>query len=215
MKINCSNLILLMNDISKLTLSAEEQQLVNNSNWILTKRSIIDKVYQLFGQLTDEQRTILEKEKDRLPHPVFRSTPKISKGENYQQLPYVLLDYPRCFDAENSFAVRTMFWWGNFFSMTLQLSGTYKQLLESNICKNKNLADQHDFYLCVNESQWHHHFADDNYMAVKLLSNKEMEKIIRQKHFVKLAVKFPLEQWSDMPELLESSFADIMQLLKA
>ena len=205
----------LMNDISKLTLSDEEQQLVNNSNWILTKRKIIDKVYQLFGQFAENQKIILEKEKDWLPLAVLQSTPKISKGENYQQLPYVLLDYPRYFDAENSFAIRTMFWWGNFFSITLHLSGIYKQLLQENICKNKNLAGQHNFYLCVNESPWHHHFAIDNYIALKQPGDKEMEQIIRQKKFIKLAVKFPLEQWNDMPQLLEKSFADIMQLLKA
>ena len=55
---------------------------------------------------------------------IVQSTPKIAKGENYLQLPYVLLDYPRCFDKENIFAIRTMFWWGNFFSITLHLSGS-------------------------------------------------------------------------------------------
>lgn len=204
-----------MNDISKLTLSDEEQELVNNSGWILTKRKIIDKVYLLFGQLAENQKIIVEKEKDWLPLPVLQSAPKISKGENYHQLPYVLLDYPRCFDAENTFAVRTMFWWGNFFSTALQLSGSYKQMLEENICKNKDLADRDNFYVCINESPWHHHFRDDNYIAINQLDHKEFEQIIRQKNFVKLALKFPLQQWKEMPGLLERSFADIMQLPKA
>jgi hypothetical protein len=203
-----------MNDFSKLTLSDEEQQLVNNSDWILTKRVIIDKVYQLLGNLSDGQKIVIEKEKKWLPLPVIQSTAKISKGESYRQLPYVLLDYPRCFDAENAFAIRTMFWWGNFFSMTLQLSGTYKQMLEQNISKKKNLLEQHHFFLCINESPWHHHFDNDNYIALKQLAEKEMERIIYQKHFVKLAVKYPLGKWEEIPVLLEKSFIDILELLK-
>jgi len=181
-----------MNDFSKLTLSAEEQQLVNNSNWILTKRVIIDKVYHLLGNLSASQKAIIENKKKWLPLPVIQSTPKISKGENYRHLPYVLLDYPRCFDAENAFAIRTMFWWGNFFSMTLQLSGTYKQVLEQNISKKKNLLDQHQFYLCVNESPWYHHFEIDNYIAVKELANNEMERIIYQKNICKTGCKISI-----------------------
>jgi len=204
-----------MNDLSKLTLSDEEQQLVNNSDWILTKRVIIDKVYHLLGNLSESQKMVLENEKDRLPLPVVESTPKIAKGESYRHLPYVLLDHPRCFDAENTFAIRTLFWWGNFFSMTLQLSGTYKQLMEEQLCKNKNLLDQQHFYICIHESPWQHHFEKDNYIAVSGLTQKEMEDIIRQKHFVKLAVKIPLDKWPEIPAFLEKSFIDILKLLGA
>ena len=207
--------MLLMNDISKLTLSDEELQLVNSSEWILTKRKIIDTVYKLFGELAEKQKIIIDNEKDWLPLPVLQSTPKISRGENYLQLPYVLLDYPRCFDPENTFAIRTLFWWGNFFSITIQLSGLYKQLFEENICKNKNSAGKNNFYLCINESPWQHHFTADNYIAVKHLTQQEIEEIVRKKHFVKLAIKFPLQQWNAMPVLLDKSFADIMELLQA
>ena len=88
-------------------------------------------------------------------------------------------------------------------------------MLEENICKNKNSAGENNFYLCINESPWHHHFAADIYIAVKHLSQQEIEQLIREKYFVKLAIKFPLQQWNAMPVLLDKSFADIMELLKA
>ena len=62
-----------------------------------------------------------------MPEVIKTSTPKISKGENYKDLPYVMLDYPRCFQKEKTIAIRTFFWWGNFFSINLQLSGEYKE----------------------------------------------------------------------------------------
>jgi len=202
-----------MNDFSKLMLSDEEQQLVNNSDWILTKRIIVDKVEQLLGLLSEKQKGIIENEKDWLPTAVIRSTPKISKGENYLGLPYVLLDHPRCFDTENIFAVRTMFWWGNFFSITLQLSGTYKNMFQQKIIENLDPVKQ-DIFICIHESQWHHHFEADNYIHAKQLSKIDLQDTILKKQFVKLAVKFPVQQWNNIPALLDRSFAAIIEMLK-
>jgi len=202
-----------MNNFSKLMLSDEEQQLVNNTHWILTKRNILDKVNLVLGGLSQDQKVIIEKEKNWLPPEVIRTMPKISKGENYLQLPYLLLDHPRCFDAENIFAVRTMFWWGNFFSVTLQLSGTYKALYQDKICKRLNTIQQ-DIFICVNENQWQHHFEATNYLNVKKLSVTQLQDVIYKKEFLKLAVKFPLQQWNALPELLQKSFKEIMEVLK-
>ncbi len=203
-----------MNKISKLTLSDEEQQLVNNRNWILTKRIIIDKVSGFFGNLSERQKIIIENETSLLPAEIMQSVAKISKGENYLQLPYVILDYPRCFDVNNTFAVRTMFWWGNFFSVTLLLSGIYKEKYQEKLSIGNTLFLQDDLFICVHESCWHHHFNEDNYKAIKQLDLKELEEIIRQKQFIKLAVKFPLQQWEDMHLLLERSFDEMIEFLK-
>lgn len=202
-----------MNDVSKLMLSDEEQQLVNDPGWILTKRRIIDKVCYLLGAVSENQKAVIEKENDWLPLPVVQTTAKISKGENYLQLPYILLDYPRCFDAENIFAVRTMFWWGNFFSMTLLLSGTYKEMFQKKLIKNINAANL-NFFICVNESQWHHHFKADNYIDIKQVTQNDLADIIGKKHFVKLAVQFPLHQWNDIIMLLDESFREMIEMLK-
>ncbi len=203
-----------MNDISKLTLSDEEQQLVNNSDWILTKHLIIGKVYLLFGNLAAVMKKAVEDGNHQLPAEVIQSTAKISKGENYLKLPYVMLDYPRCFDGENIFAVRTMFWWGNFFSMTLQLSGGYKKMFAEHIYNNQTRLIQNNFFLCINEDEWQHHFEENNYRAVKQFDAKEFNRVIKEKNFIKLSVKFALDEWKNVPRLLEQSFTGMMELIK-
>ncbi|MGB4846250.1 MAG: hypothetical protein WBP16_17405 [Ferruginibacter sp.] len=203
-----------MNSFSKLVLSDEEQQLVNNREWILTKRVILDKVQQLLGNVSVIQKEIIQQEQANLPAAVLQSDAKISKGENYLQLPFLILDYPRCFAVENIFAVRTMFWWGNFFSITLHLSGIYKQNGEEKIIAALDEIRQKDFYLCISKTEWHHHFDDDNYVSLKQKSNEEAEEIIRQQQFIKLAVKFPLTAWNDISLLLEKSFTDIIKLVR-
>lgn len=202
-----------MINFSKLMLSDEEQHLVNNPDWILTKRIIMEKVNQILGFVSENQKRVIENEKDWLPEAVVQSSAKISKGENYLQLPYLLLDYPRCFDAENIFAVRTMFWWGNFFSITLQISGLYKKEFEKKIISNVNSLKQ-ELFICINKDQWQHHFEEDNYISVKQLTARELEDTVLLKPFIKLGIKFPLQSWNDVPVLLDNSFKGIIEMLK-
>jgi hypothetical protein len=203
-----------MDDSSKLILSHGEMELVNNTDWILTKRIIIDKVNNMFGALAGSMQQIIVAEQTALPHAIVQSTPKIAKGENYQLLPYVILDYPRCFDKENIFAVRTMFWWGNFFSCTLHLSGRYKLQFEQALLNNIDALQKNNFYICINKNEWEHHFETDNYIAVRELNMQEINTIIEQHQFIKLAAKFSLHQCNEMDVLLEKCFAAIIQLLK-
>jgi len=199
---------------SKLILSHGEMELVTNTDWILTKRIIIDKVNVLFGALAASMQQMILAEQKAFPPAVVLSTPKIAKGENYRQLPYVLLDYPRCFEKENVFAVRTMFWWGNFFSCTLHLSGEYKLQFKQALLNNITALKKNDLYICINKNEWEHHFEAGNYIALSELSTQEINTIINQQQFIKLAAKFSLHQCNEMDVLLEKCFSAIVQLLK-
>jgi hypothetical protein len=202
-----------MSDKSKLMLSAEELQLVTDTSFILTKHKIMDKANMLLGSLAEVLKGEVLKNKNNLPAAVIASTPKIAKGENYLQLPYLILDYPRCFDKENVFAIRTMFWWGNFFSCTLHLSGSYKTDFLQALQNNIGLMQSNNFYLCINNEEWQHHFETTNYLPANLLQEEKIKAIIAQHHFVKVAAKLKLHQWEDVPVLLEKSFTEMMGLL--
>ncbi|MEI8058688.1 MAG: hypothetical protein WCG67_00920, partial [Ferruginibacter sp.] len=147
-----------------------------------------------------------------LPEPIIQSSPKISKGENYLQLPYIMLDYPRSFESGQFFAIRTMFWWGNFISITLHVSGRHATKLHQALQNEKVLKSISGFYLCINEEEWEHHFEKSNYQLLHTLSKTEIRNIISKEQFVKLAVKFELQQWNEMPELLEKAFIKLLQL---
>ncbi|MBK8087192.1 MAG: hypothetical protein IPK31_04125 [Chitinophagaceae bacterium] len=102
-----------MTGSANVSLSAFEKQLVTDASWILTKNNIIQKLFVLFGELSEtwQSNTVLQ----QLPSAINEIPPKISKGENYEGLPYVMLDYPRCFSKEDVFAIRT-FSGGEIFS---------------------------------------------------------------------------------------------------
>ena len=119
---------------SEWKISADEQALVANSDWIFAKNAIMAKAIALFGGLSG--RLLEEWQKNDWPRELLRTPPKISKGENYKGLPWVVLDYPRLFGREDVFAIRTLFWWGNYFSVTLHLKGIYKEMFLTVIREN-------------------------------------------------------------------------------
>ena len=195
---------------TKIQLSAKELELINNAEIILTKNSIISKVYDLFGILADEFRAT-ETIKN-LPEEVQRWSPKIARGENYLGLPYVMLDFPRLFEKEDVFAVRTMFWWGNFFSITLHLKGKYKTAYEEKVSSRHDDLRLHDFYVCISEKEWQHHFEIDNYVMVGTTTQSEFTALLRQKDFIKLSKRHPVSAWDSVQLFLEDAFQQIVLL---
>ncbi|MEO8111333.1 MAG: hypothetical protein ABI594_14920 [Ginsengibacter sp.] len=201
-----------MSDWAKIQLSKLENELVNNTEWILTKQAIMNKVYLLLGELHETYATILQEEKISISVFNGSNAGKISKGENYLGLPYAILDYPAIFKKENVFAIRTMFWWGNFFSITLHVSGQ-ERMQAVNIPKLlTNLRDT-DFFLCVNKNEWEHDFSKTNYLPVSEISSIICAEI-SSNIFLKISKKIDLKVWDEAPAFLENTFRELMEIIK-
>ena len=198
-----------MSDAAKVTLSAGELAMANDKNIILTKQAIIDKTFLLFGGLVP---TITETFQPIVaPHAALCNVvPKIFKGENYNGFPYVMMDYPACFEKHHIFAVRTMFWWGNFISITIQLSGRHKMYWEKNVLK-KSASNPH-LYVAVGNEEWQHHFEEDNYLLFSSL-NAAQKNDLTTKTFIKIALKYKLHHWNMMQSILPIGYKEIANLL--
>ena len=203
-----------MDEAAKITLSEKELELVCNTDWILTKHVVIGKVYQLFGNLAASMQVFGEKNKEHLPGAVSASNPKITKGENYRQLPYVMLDYPRLFTKADCLAIRTMFWWGNFFSVTLYLSGASKHNAVSALQNSFMQLQSNNYWICINEDPWQHHFDEDNYRWLKDSGAEDFATILHNKPFVKLAKKTRLSHWDDATNFINDTFGEMMKMLE-
>lgn len=198
---------------TKISLSQEEIRFVSDASLILTKNAIIEKTKSLLNGLQDKQEMMLTAQPEFEFPVIAGSEPKISRGENYMGLPYLVLDYPRIFEKEHTAAIRTMFWWGNFFSITLHLSGKYKNGYENDILNAYEDLKHAGFYCCVNESEWEHHFQPGNYQSLKRMTYNTFEKFIQEKPFLKIAYKFPLEKWNEAEEILLKYFEQLVELL--
>lgn len=200
---------------ANVKLSKNELALVTDASVILTKNLIIDKVYQLFGQLSDTYTGYLNKHKPYLPPEAFTIHPKIYKGEQYLGLPYIMLDCPRIYSAKDVFAIRCFFWWGNFFSITLHLGGHF---LHAHANSLQQWIQQHTgqhWFIGVNTDAWQHHFGENNYCSIDIMGDKILEETLASgQNFVKLAKKMPLEQWDNAVLFFTEEYKNLMQVFE-
>lgn len=200
-----------MSQASKLLLSDEERALASDARWINCKTSLTRKIVDFFASLARDWEPLIQESRQRgvsLPS----ASPRVYKGENYLGLPYVNMDYPATFSKEGILAVRTLFWWGNCFSITLHVSGQHLAQLDlSRVREAANGA--YDWYFCHNEAEWAHHFEADNYKRLSLLSDQEWVEQVRQRSFIKLARRFPLNEMDTLPETLTGAFSEMLSWL--
>jgi hypothetical protein len=197
----------MQHNLTKVSLSKDEWDLVNNAQILLTKNEIIRKVYAMFGELAAEYASCC---KGVLPDEVLVKQPKIARGENYEGLPYVMLDYPRRFLKEDTLAIRTFFWWGNFFSITLQLSGSFYQMLMPCLLEAADKELLSDWYIGINENSWLHHFEETNYVLCKSV---DVKQVMQSRKTLKLAKKIPLNEWDNVPDFMNNNFKTLLSLV--
>ncbi|HEX4850304.1 MAG TPA: hypothetical protein VFV08_05820 [Puia sp.] len=185
---------------TKIQFSREEMILAANAEWILTKNTIIRKVQELFGVVLEK---IVARVKDsNLPPEVKETNPKISKGENYLGLPYVMLDYPRLFKKEETFAIRIMFWWAHYFTVTLHLKGACKDEFLPRILKNLPLLTENNFYLGISQDEWIHALEEKAYVPFREMRALDISERLKDQEFLKITAKLRLDEANEAEEKL-------------
>jgi hypothetical protein len=198
---------------TKIQLLPAEMELVSSPEIILTKNAILQKIKSFFEALQLKQLELLKHYPSKFPEEVLKVSPKISRGENYKGLPWLVLDNPRHFQHNNIFAIRTMFWWGNFFSITLHLSGKYKTDLWGKNAKGISLLKKNDFYIYAGQKEWEHDFDPSSYKKISAATTDELEKMISENNFLKLAIKFPIDSLETIEDKLCSNYELLLKCL--
>ena len=198
---------------AKIQISPQEMELVTHTQWILTKHVIIKKVFEMFGEINEIFKKQATPYHYLFPENIKHQNGKISRGENYQLLPYAILDYPSFFWKNRVFAVRTMFWWGNFFSITLHLSGEHKDKYIPSSKEIFSFLQKNNYFICINEDEWQHHFEEDNYIPASSIGFNQFEKI-NEKYFIKISKKIPLTEWDNVNDFFLNCFKEIIELLQ-
>jgi hypothetical protein len=192
-----------------LNFSAKEMEVIENTSFLKTKQDVTVKIRKLLGKTRQELLVVIRDSGFNFPSGIDISMGKISRGENYQQLPYQVLDFPKLFKKQDIFAFRTMFWWGHFFSWTLHLQGRSLDKFRPMLMAHFDLLLAKDIYICVGETPWQYHYNEDNYV---LLQKEHLEKI-KNGNFLKFSQKQPLDKWSEIPALSRDFFTFMLNIL--
>lgn len=185
-------------------------------DFLLAKNGITEKLVAQFATLESELKAHVSSQAYAFPAKTLAKAGKISKGENYKGLPYVMLDFPRLFQPESVFAYRSMFWWGNFFSFTLHVQGSAWAEVR------KKLADRIDIllqngentYVCVSDTPWEYTYERSNYLPVKEFSKEALFELLNRHSFLKLSRYTPVDQWAKLIELGIGNFSKFMACIR-
>ncbi len=195
---------------SKIRLSAAEMELANDANVILTKNTIIKKTTALLITVQQEMQDGASLYTNN--NHMFAVPPKISKGENYNGFPYLVLDYPRLADEKGIFFIRSMFLWGHFFSSTLHLSGAYQQGQAQKIGEAFSSLSVNKYWVGVNTDPWQHHFGSNNYKPIESFLQREFDELMIHHPQIKIAASWPIVLWDEVPGHLFRSWRFLMGL---
>ena len=193
-----------------MQLTDKELLILQDTDFLLTKATIIEKINELLGHTREDLRRTVENSNFSFPDGTNLLNGKISKGENYKSLPYMVLDYPTLFSKNSTFAYRTMFWWGNYFSATLHLEGSALNYYRNSITKNLDKLLKNEIYICVGDNPWQYHYNEDNYLPL----SKTHNDFISNCKFLKLSKKIELKKWNDVPNFSARFFVLLLSVLK-
>jgi len=193
-----------------MQLTEKELLILQDTDFLLTKVILLEKIARLFEYTREELKQCVENSNFSFPDGTDLLKGKISKGENYKSLPYMVLDYPTLFSKNSTFAYRIMFWWGNFFSSTMHLEGIALNNYKNSIVNNLYMLLKDDVYICVGDTPWQYHYNEDNYLPL----SKTHKDFITNCKFLKLSKKIELKKWNDVPNFSANFFVLLLSVLK-
>ncbi len=198
-----------------MDITDREKEILFDADFLRHKASLSSKIQsalQITGkELITELKNINQ---NHLFWNYRQPSPKVSRGENYQSLPYFMLDYPRCFKKDEVVAVRNMILWGSFLSTTFQVSGSIIENVKPKILNSiEKLKDPDNWFVCVNNSPWEYHYELNNYVQISTLSDQQFTKIIDDHPFIKLSKRHDLKVIPHLSEVIKGNFQEIISLL--
>jgi hypothetical protein len=192
-----------------LDLTERELFIIQDQEFLLAKARASAKIYSLLSKTREELKKLVESSGINTEQKSAFKTDKISRGENYLGLPYQVLDYPAFFSQKDTFAYRTMFWWGNFFSATLHLEGQFLERFRKQILQSLDELVKMELFISVGATPWEYHYGVDNYLPLSIDHQKHIDSC----SFLKLSRKQSLENWKQLPEFSSQFLNQLMGIL--
>lgn len=188
---------------SSFKLTNKEFELILDTKYPLLKKNAIDKIHLHLREL-GEQLSL----NTLVTSNLYSRSFKISKGENYMLLPYMVLDLPKIEGNNFPILCRTMFWWGKYFSFNVFIrKDAYDMATFEN--KLRNIKPSGIFIL-LNDKPWQQDMDSDDYKEVSDWS----EKINIEGAYLKLSMKHPIADMETLSEKATYYYSLILSCLQ-
>ncbi len=196
----------------RLEFTDQESIFLKDVDFLLTKGNIIQRLVANFSHIGN----ILEENINFNSIPSLSTkkfSSKVSRGENYKGLPYVVLDHPAFFSKNEIFALRTIFWWGNNFSTHFLLKGKCLENCKVSLTKSHTILSTANTLIDLSGDLWNHDTKSAGYQKIKEISSHNFAKIINDHSSVKISWELPLDNWSDLEVFIRNKVSMIFDAL--
>ena len=194
-----------MNDNS---FNNSELKMITDDIFFKKKDIIFQKIIKCFNNISNELKKEFS-EKDINKYWNFNLAPKISRGEKYNDLPYIVLDYPSYYKKEDICSFRILFLWANQFSCNMVLKG--KPLIElQKVIKQKHMFFKKEGYILeYNSTPWKHEIENKAHK-----SNELLDYSFRSKNaYLKISKSLPLINLIELQQLSKNMLKDIITVM--
>ncbi|MFN6946492.1 MAG: hypothetical protein ACK4ND_16210, partial [Cytophagaceae bacterium] len=186
-----------------MNLSPEEHAVISEKEYLIVKQQAIKKISDTLlkvGTILYDDLNIVN-----FPFPIKKTT-KISKGENYRNLPYLVLDFPSYYQKNGFCMFRSLFLWGYGFSVELVISGDILARFKDQVYHNLRLIKENDYFICHGPTPWNYYYETDNYIPLGNVSDEKLYELIHKREFVKLGTFMPLECADELERFIYKNF---------
>ena len=194
--------------MSDLIFNDSELKIINDDVFLIKKEAITQKIIEYFNHISIELRNEFSK-KALCEYWDLSIAPKISRGEKYNSLPYIVLDYPSYFNKEDIFCFRIIFLWSKQFNCNLILKGLPLLKFESHIKEHEGALKKNKYILEYNSSPWEHEIGKRLHNSDNLINYSFKKK----EAYLKISKSLPLEHMISLEELSKNMLKDIITVL--
>gem|GEM_PF-2884302 len=195
----------------KVTINASDEMrtLLADTRIFQVKRAFTEEISRVWISLCDQLQELEFYRKFDFPEGVDQKVPRIRKGENFHQLPWILCDFPAYFSRGNVFALRNFFWWGKGFLFILHLSGAslnaYRDLLAENL--REKLPGE--YRISIQDREWEY-----DPERIKLENGSDFTaETLRKASFLKVMTSLPTQALDSFPSFFFRFQRDMLRLL--
>lgn len=186
---------------STIKLTKHELNFALDTSYPLAKHQIVQKVSQLFQQLG--QKLVRDFENNEL---IGSSEYKITRGENYRHMPYLVLDFPRINGKNFPIVCRTLFWWGHYFSCNVIVQTALIDLEATAAL----LAHKKKVRLLTGNDLWEQDLKSEAYTKLNKLSQAEIRTLLDQQEYLKIGTKININDYDRLEELASGAYSTML-----
>lgn len=109
------------------------------------------------------------------------------KGEHLEDFPYQYLDFPKHFDGDEKFTVRSLFWWGHHFVFALIVEGGAILRYKQNLMNRYHQVAGNNLHLSLSASPWEWKMGEGYTLPLTHDRKSEVAAVLSGRRFFKIA----------------------------